>query len=174
MIRRTLLAAVLLLTSGAAGAAGAQTLTAPMAFADGGAAAGTVTASQTPDGVVLKVDLSGVAPGPHGFHVHQNGSCAANEKDGKMVPAGAAGGHYDPLKTGVHAGPEGMGHLGDLPRLEASSDGGVHESVLAPHVRKVSDLAGHAVIVHAGGDNYSDQPAPLGGGGARVVCGVFG
>ena len=23
-----------------------------------------------------------------------------------------------------------------------------------------------------GGDNYSDQPVPLGGGGARIACGV--
>ena len=31
--------------------------------------------------------------------------------------------------------------------------------------------ANHALIVHAGGDTYSDTP-PLGGGGARVACGV--
>ena len=29
-----------------------------------------------------------------------------------------------------------------------------------------------ALMLHAGGDNYSDQPAPLGGGGARMACGV--
>ena len=34
-------------------------------------------------------------------------------------------------------------------------------------------LRGKAVIIHASGDNYSDQPAPLGGGGARIACGVF-
>ena len=28
-------------------------------------------------------------------------------------------------------------------------------------------------MVHAGGDNYSDMPVPLGGGGARVACGVI-
>jgi Cu-Zn family superoxide dismutase len=27
-------------------------------------------------------------------------------------------------------------------------------------------------MIHAGGDNYSDQPVPLGGGGARIACGV--
>jgi Cu-Zn family superoxide dismutase len=27
-------------------------------------------------------------------------------------------------------------------------------------------------MVHAGGDNYADQPEPLGGGGPRVACGV--
>ena len=29
-----------------------------------------------------------------------------------------------------------------------------------------------ALAIHVGGDNYSDQPAPLGGGGARIACGV--
>ena len=27
-------------------------------------------------------------------------------------------------------------------------------------------------IIHSGGDNYSDVPKKLGGGGARVACGV--
>ena len=44
-------------------------------------------------------------------------------------------------------------------------------AVVAPRVR-LSDLPGRALIVHAGGDNYSDEPAALGGGGARVACGV--
>jgi Cu-Zn family superoxide dismutase len=27
-------------------------------------------------------------------------------------------------------------------------------------------------MVHVGGDNHSDHPAPLGGGGARMLCGI--
>jgi Cu-Zn family superoxide dismutase len=27
-------------------------------------------------------------------------------------------------------------------------------------------------MVHVGGDNFSDQPEPLGGGGARIGCGI--
>jgi Cu-Zn family superoxide dismutase len=29
-------------------------------------------------------------------------------------------------------------------------------------------------MIHAGGDNHADHPAPLGGGGARMACGVIG
>lgn len=29
-------------------------------------------------------------------------------------------------------------------------------------------------MVHAGGDNYADDPKPLGGGGARIACGSIG
>lgn len=173
MTHRSLLTQVLALALGLAGTAGAQTLVAPMAFSDGSGPAGSVTATQTAAGVAFNVELHGVTPGAHGFHLHQTGSCAASEKDGKMVPAGAAGGHFDPTMAGVHAGPEGAGHLGDLPRLEARADGKVDMTVIAPHVRTLSVLAGHAVIVHAGGDNYADTPAPLGGGGARLICGVF-
>jgi superoxide dismutase, Cu-Zn family len=28
-------------------------------------------------------------------------------------------------------------------------------------------------MVHAGGDNFSDQPEPLGGGGGRIACGII-
>lgn len=35
------------------------------------------------------------------------------------------------------------------------------------------EVKGHALMVHMGGDNHSDHPAPLGGGGARVACGVI-
>ena len=38
---------------------------------------------------------------------------------------------------------------------------------------RARDLKGHALMVHEGGDNYSDEPKPLGGGGARVACGVI-
>jgi len=37
---------------------------------------------------------------------------------------------------------------------------------------KLADLAGHSLMIHAGGDNHSDHPMPLGGGGARIACGV--
>ena len=43
---------------------------------------------------------------------------------------------------------------------------------LAPRF-KLSELKGHALVIHAGGDNYSDTPEKLGGGGARIACGVI-
>jgi len=136
-----------------------------------GAAIGTVIAADSKNGLVLTPALSGLTPGLHGFHVHQNASCAPGEKDGKVAAAIAAGGHFDPAKTGKHEGPMGSGHMGDLPALEVGSDGKASKAVTAPHL-KVSDLHGRALMIHAGSDNYSDQPKPLGGGGDRVACGV--
>ena len=42
-----------------------------------GAPVGTVSVTTSPHGVVLTPDLKGLAPGMHGFHVHQNPSCDA-------------------------------------------------------------------------------------------------
>jgi len=146
----------------------------PMSLVDDkgvGAGIGQVTVSETRYGLVFTPALKGLVPGLHGFHVHQNPSCGPSEKDGKIVPAGAAGGHYDPAGTNLHGTPWGDGHLGDLPALFVAQDGSATQPVLAPRL-KLSDLKGRSLMVHAGGDNHSDHPTALGGGGARVACGV--
>ena len=135
-----------------------------------GNAAGEVTISESKYGLVFTPALNGLVPGLHGFHVHQNPDCAPMEKDGKLVPALAAGGHYDPEKTNRHGTPWGDGHLGDLPPLFVDANGNAAQPVLAPRL-KISDLKGRSLMVHVGGDNHADHPAPLGGGGARMVCG---
>ena len=132
---------------------------------------GEVTVTASDYGLVFTPALRDLSPGLHGFHVHQKPSCDVAETDGKKVVAGAAGGHLDPAGTGVHSTPWGKGHLGDLPALYADPQGQATQPVLAPRL-KLADLAGRALIVHVGGDNHADHPAPLGGGGARVVCGV--
>lgn len=136
-----------------------------------GADVGTITISESPYGLVFTPALRGLTPGLHGFHVHENPSCAPKEKDGKMVAALAAGGHLDPAKTGKHGTPWGDGHLGDLPPLYIAADGTATQPVLGPRL-KAADVAARSLMVHVGGDNHADHPAPLGGGGARMVCGV--
>ena len=61
---------------------------------------GKITATDSKYGLILKPDLSGLAPGIHGFHLHENPNCGPAEKDGKMTPGQAAGAHLDPGKTG--------------------------------------------------------------------------
>jgi Cu-Zn family superoxide dismutase len=88
-----------------------------------------------------------------------------------MSAAEAAGGHYDPDKSGTHGAPWGRGHRGDLPALYVDSQGKATQAVLAPRL-KPDEVRGHALMIHAGGDNHAEHPEPLGGGGARVACGV--
>lgn len=132
---------------------------------------GTIDITLSNHGLVFTPALRGLTPGLHGFHLHQHASCEPKEKDGKMVAALAAGGHFDPQVTNRHDAPWGDGHLGDLPPLFVDASGAATQPVLAPRL-KVDDLSGRALVIHAGGDNHADQPAPLGGGGARVACGV--
>jgi Cu-Zn family superoxide dismutase len=111
-------------------------------------------------------------PGTHGFHVHEKADCGPGVKDGKQQAGIAAGGHFDPAGTGKHEGPAGKGHIGDLPALTVDKDGKASNPVIAPRL-KLADVKGRSLMIHAGGDNYSDKPAPLGGGGGRVACGVI-
>lgn len=138
-----------------------------------GQSIGKVTVSETDKGLEFAPDLKALPPGEHGFHVHAKGSCEPAMKEGKASAAEAAGGHLDPHHTGKHTGPEGTGHLGDLPVLVVNNDGNATAPVVAPRLKKLSEVKGKALMVHVGGDNMSDQPKPLGGGGARYACGVI-
>jgi Cu-Zn family superoxide dismutase len=134
--------------------------------------AGTVSITESEHGLVFTPSLTGLPPGMHGFHVHEKGNCGPGQQDGKTVPGQAAGGHYDPAGTRKHGLPWGDGHLGDLPGLVVDASGNAHYPVLAPRLT-MADVKGRALMVHVGGDNHSDHPAALGGGGGRMACGVI-
>ena len=133
---------------------------------------GTIELSDTNEGLRITPQLTELPPGDHGFHIHVNPNCGPGSGPNGQPWAGmAAGGHYDPANTGKHLGPQGEGHKGDMPVLTVDASGKATKAVTAPHLT-VSDTKGRSIMIHAGGDNYSDQPAPLGGGGARIACGV--
>ena len=111
---------------------------------------GTITAEDSACGVLLTPNLHSLPAGVHGFHVHVNHTCAQNGM--------AAGGHLDPDKTDQHDGPYShQGHQGDLPVLIVNQDGTATLPTLAAKF-KLAQLSGHAFMIHAGGDNYSDHP----------------
>lgn len=126
-----------------------------------GTALGKITFEDSEYGLLIKPQLSGLPEGMHGFHIHEYPDC----DDAGMK----AGGHLDPQKTNSHQGPYGKGHRGDLPLLAVGAKGEAITVLLAPRL-KTADIQGHAIMIHEGGDNYSDTP-PLGGGGARIACG---
>ncbi len=134
---------------------------------EGNNVSGTVTFTSSGSGVKVVADLQGLAPGKHGFHIHQYGDCSA--PDGT-----SAGGHFNP--EGVnHGGPDAdVRHVGDLGNVEADADGNAHLeledqmlSFSGPH-----SIIGRGIIVHAGEDDLTSQPT--GDAGARVACGVIG
>jgi len=132
---------------------------------------GIVTLTWTPEGILFTPDLKNLPAGTHGFHLHEKPDCANTTVDGVVTIAGAAGGHWDPEKTGKHEGPYGQGHLGDLPVLYVAADGTATTPVVAPRLKDLNRVHSLALMVHVGGDNFSDNPK-LGGGGMRMACGV--
>ncbi|WP_373767613.1 superoxide dismutase [Cu-Zn] SodC [Glaesserella sp.] len=135
---------------------------------------GTVTITESAYGLVFTPNLTGLTHGLHGFHLHENPSCEPKEKDGKLVAGLGAGGHWDPKQAKKHGFPwSDEAHLGDLPALTVNHDGTSTNPVLAPRLKTLGEIKGKSLMIHAGGDNHSDHPAPLGGGGARMACGVI-
>lgn len=136
---------------------------------DKGESVGSVEVTQTPHGVLFKVDLSGIAPGTHAFHVHGVGKCEP--------PFTSAGSHFNPegKKHGLLVA-EGA-HAGDMPNLHVPDSGETTVEILNGAVtlakgpkNSLFKEDGTALIVHAGVDDY--QTDPTGNAGDRIACGV--
>ena len=170
-----LIAAVFAVGSAAWGAS--ATVEMYIATKDGrGEKLGDVAVEESRYGLVFKPNLAGLIPGAHGFHIHANGSCAPgpDANTGETIAAGAAGGHFDPKNTKSHGLPwDEKSHMGDLPLLYVDKDGKAASPVLAPKLKSLDQVRGLALMIHEGGDNYSDTPKPLGGGGGRMACGIL-
>lgn len=104
----------------------------------------------------------GVKPpvGPHGFHIHENGSCEVGDPG---EPFKAAGSHWNPTNQ-----PHGN-HAGDFPVL--FSNNGIAAMCFFTNKFKVKDVVGKAVIIHESPDDYRSQPA--GDAGRRLACGII-
>jgi Cu-Zn family superoxide dismutase len=128
---------------------------------------GTVTFTQSGDGIRVVADLEGLAPGVHGFHIHEYGDCSGAD-------ASSAGGHFNPHSL-PHGGPDSTPrHTGDLGNLVADAQGRAHYDRLAAalQLRGPDNIIGRSVVVHENPDDYRTQPS--GGSGARIACGVIG
>ena len=140
---------------------------ASLAGADG-AAMGTVTLTQGPNGVLIEADVRGLSPGAHGFHIHSVGACTPDFS--------AAGGHYAPGGEGHGLMHEDGSHAGDLPNIHAGANGAARADYFTDAVtldanadHSLFDDDGLAIIVHAKPDSYGEDPAA----GDRVACGVI-
>lgn len=122
---------------------------------------GNITFEDSKYGLLIRPHVKGIPEGIHGFHIHEHPDCSNHGMN--------AGGHFDPNQTHSHQGPYGEGHRGDLPALVIDKQGNAVTPMLAPRLQ-TKDLPTHTIMIHAGGDNYSDNP-PLGGGGERIGCG---
>ncbi len=136
-----------------------------------GQTVGTVVFTPTPKGIVAAVEVSKLAPGKHGIHIHAVGIC--EPPDFKT-----AGGHFNPhgKKHGLKS-TEGA-HAGDLPNLEVGPNGkGKLKATLSNATLVVGDTAsllgpnGSSIVIHAKADDEMSDPS--GNSGDRIACGVI-
>jgi superoxide dismutase, Cu-Zn family len=133
---------------------------------------GEVTLRETPgSGVILEIQLRGLAEGVHAIHIHETGRCEPPTFD-------SAGGHFAP-RDNDHGLLHSAGtHAGDLLNLQVPASGELRTERLATAVtlregepNSLFDADGSAIIIHAGEDDYRSQPS--GDAGDPIVCGVI-
>ena len=143
--------------------------------------------------VELQFDPTRVAVNAfHGFHVHANddasngAGCVADPTSAPTTWFTSADGHWKLAAQGHGA------HLGDLFSVYVTGDGSAEARFVTDRF-SVADLAGRAVMIHAGPDNFGNVPvgtalnqyaangtdattltANTGNAGARIACGVVG
>jgi Cu-Zn family superoxide dismutase len=162
-----ILGMILVVSACAAMAPAGPGAVADLAATKGNTAKGRVTFAQRGDRVMVVAEVSGLAPGSHGFHVHEKGDCSS--EDGM-----SAGGHFNPQGK-PHGDPATKErHVGDMPMLVADASGNARLSTeidLASIGSGTTDIVGKSVIVHKDADDFKTQPT--GNAGARVACGVI-
>jgi superoxide dismutase, Cu-Zn family len=131
---------------------------------------GTITLTQTRAGVRLSLALKDLPPGEHAFHVHAVGKCEP--------PFTSAGPHFNPAqKKHGKLNPEGH-HAGDMDNITIPAGGKLTLRVVNKDISLEKDKpnsvfqeGGTAVVIHAGKDDYTTDPA--GNAGDRIACGVI-
>ena len=154
-------------------------LSALTAFSDSGIAAirgiepgspilGAVLFEDMPGGLKVTVDLQGVPPGKHGFHIHEFGLLTNGGND--------AGGHFNPAgKPHGYLPSDGLdkAHAGDLGNIVIGPDGKGSLALTIPGLTLSggpTSVGGRSVILHAKEDDFGQ---PVGNAGPRIGGGVI-
>ena len=146
---------------------------------------GTIHFTETNDKEVkIKVNISGLPPGKHGFHIHEAGDLTDECK--------SACAHFNPTKK-KHGGPNDKErHVGDLGNITANKDG-ICKKTFTDKIIKLkgkNNIIGRCVVIHAGEDDLGkggldkngniidedkyNESKKTGNAGARIACGVIG
>lgn len=176
MSARPFTAALLLAALLPAGTALAQSTATATFQSNDGSEAGTAILSEGPTGVLLRIEVEGLAPGWHGVHFHAVGECS----DAKFLSSGGHINHKLKTDEAPHGliNPEGP-DFGDLPNLYVHQDGTGRAEMFSALVSfdgqgeraMLFDADGSAIVIHAEADDHKSQP--IGGAGDRVACAVI-
>lgn len=117
-------------------------------------------------------EITGLAPGKHGFHIHEFGD--------NTNGCTSAGPHFNPNKKEHGAPNADIRHVGDLGNVEADANGvakiNITDSLIS--LNGSNSILGRTVVVHADVDDLGlgghELSKTTGNAGARLGCGVIG
>ncbi|XP_037946538.1 extracellular superoxide dismutase [Cu-Zn] isoform X3 [Teleopsis dalmanni] len=131
----------------------------------------TFTQNACGENVYIRIYVTGLTPGKHGFHVHEKGDLT----NGCL----STGGHYNPEKVDHAAPNDEVRHVGDLGNIEAN-EYGVVDTMLTDHVISLSGkraVIGRGIVIHSDADDLGKTNHPdskkTGNAGSRVACGII-
>ncbi|CAG8566493.1 10252_t:CDS:2 [Ambispora gerdemannii] len=134
---------------------------------------GTVVFTENGDKTKIDVDIVGLAPGAHGFHIHEFG----DQTDGCV----SAGAHFNPFKKNHGAPTATERHVGDLGNINVGDDQKVKTTLQDTQIKVTgqNSIVGRSIVVHALPDDLGLKPndaesLKTGNAGARILCGVIG
>lgn len=142
---------------------------------------GTITATEGPRGVLLRIEARGLPSGWHGVHFHQKGTCADTgfkASGGHVHAVAAEAGAEKPTVVHGLLNPE-ANDSGDLPNIHVAANGELHAELYSTMVSldgadgrpALKDADGSALVIHANPDDHKSQP--IGGAGDRIACAVI-
>jgi len=135
--------------------------------------------------VIINVNIKGIPPGYHGFHIHEAGDLTEN--------CISACSHFNPLDKN-HGGPlDKERHVGDLGNIKANHKGIVKQTFIDNKIKLKgkNSIIGRSVVIHENPDDLGkggldkshkfiideekhQESIKTGNAGKRIACGVIG
>jgi len=145
---------------------------------------GNVVFKPTKRGLQINVNMEGLKPGLHGFHIHQYGDLSEG--------CGSLCSHYNPTNS-VHGSRNSKErHLGDLGNIIADNNGRTSMTIYdkSLSINGKYGIIGRSVVVHLDEDDIGKggldknnniineevhkESLKTGNAGKRICCGVIG
>uniref|UniRef100_W6E877 Superoxide dismutase [Cu-Zn] n=1 Tax=Sepiella maindroni TaxID=153280 RepID=W6E877_9MOLL len=121
--------------------------------------------------VKLTGEITGMADGKHGFHIHEFGD--------NTNGCTSAGSHFNPTGKEHGAPTDENRHVGDLGNIDSSSgiaNVNIEDKIIS--LTGINSIIGRTVVVHANIDDLGKGGHELskttGNAGGRLACGVIG
>lgn len=121
---------------------------------------------------IIRVNISGLTPGKHGFHIHEYGDMRKGCE--------SMGPHYNPFHKDHGGLNSKIRHVGDFGNIIVDKNGYVKNYIIKNKTIKLRgkySIIGRGIVVHKDEDdlglgNYSDSKT-TGHSGARIACGII-